>query len=91
MEATQMPTVKLTLSADGALVNEAKELARARHTSVSAMFARFVVAARPERDEAALPLGPLTERAVGLVRLPDDRPDHELLTEALAEKYQVQP
>ena len=86
-----MPTVKLTLSADETLVDDAKKLARERHTSVSAMFSRFVAAAKQERDGGSPPLGPLTQRAIGLVRLPDDRPDHELLAEALGDKYQVGP
>jgi hypothetical protein len=85
-----MATVKLTLSADEALVREAKELARERRTSVSAMFARFVAATKSQEAEVEPPLGPLTQRALGLGRLSDDRPKDELLAEALAEKYGVQ-
>ena len=67
-----MATVKLTLSADEALVDEAKKLARERRTSVSAMFARFVLA---------------TRQAPGLVRLPEGQSNRDLLADALTAKY----
>lgn len=81
-----MPTTKLTLSADTELVRQAKQLARKRGTSLSAMFDRFVrsVVFQEELREAP---GPLTAQALGLVRLPEDRTDGELLDEAMAEKH----
>lgn len=84
-----MPTVKLTLSADEATVQDAKELARERHTSVSAMFARLVGASRRGRQEVSVPLGPLTQRALGLVRLPEGASDGDLMAEALGGKYEM--
>jgi hypothetical protein len=81
-----MRTTKLTLSADKALVEEAKKLAAAEGTSLSSMVSRFLDAAlkvRRKRDEP----GPVTRRATGLVKLPANRSDRELLEEALAGKH----
>lgn len=82
-----MPMTKLTLNADPELVAEAKRLARETGTSLSAMFGRWVRAALQERATPG-PAGPLTSRALGLVRVPEDRSDRELVEEALAEKYE---
>lgn len=81
-----MATTKLTLSADSELIRQAKQLARKRGTSLSAMFDRFVrsVVLHEQLREAP---GPLTAQALGLVQLPEDRADRELLEEALAEKH----
>ena len=81
-----MPTTKLTLSADKELVRQAKDLARERGTSLSAMFDRFIrsVLLANTTTETA---GPLTAQALGLVHLPDDKTDSELLEEALTEKH----
>lgn len=80
-----MPTTKLTLSADRDLVRRAKELARSRGTTLSALFDRYMRSLVREGggDE---PLGAVTRQAVGLVSLPHDRDDRELLSEALAER-----
>ena len=82
-----MATVKLTLSADEALVDEAKKLARERRTSVSAMFARFVLATRQAPGQGLTALGPLTQQATGLVRLPEGQSNRDLLADALTAKY----
>ena len=84
-----MSTVKLTLSAEKPLVEEAKRLARARHTSVSAMFARFLGVLTADRDESERPLAPITRRASGMVRLPQSRSDRELLEDGLNDRFGV--
>jgi hypothetical protein len=81
-----MPTTKLTLSADKELVRQAKELARERGTSLSAMFDRFIRSILLGNTNAESS-GPLTSQALGLVRLPNDKTDNELLEEALTEKH----
>jgi len=83
-----MPTVKLTLSADEKVIRKARQLARKNKTSISAMFSRLVLAlskreARKPRQE----LGPVTRKALGLVKLPRGKSDKRLLEEALMEKY----
>ena len=81
-----MATVKLTLSAEKPLIRDAKRLAGERHTSVSAMFARFVTA-MTTRTETKAALGPITRRASGMVRLPKGRSDRRLLEDALHDRY----
>lgn len=78
--------VKLTLSADRRIVQKAKRLAKQRHTSVSAMFARFVEAAE-EAPDPAVSYSPRTLEATGLVKLPEGKTDRELLEEALFERF----
>lgn len=68
---------KLTLSVDDAVVERAKEFARRRGTSVSALVERFLDAlanpGRPMLSQSSAPpasaaLPPVTARLVGLLR-----------------------
>jgi hypothetical protein len=79
---------KLTLSMDEEVIAEAKRLAAESGTSVSAMFSRLVrsMAARPQTK---MPIGPITRRATGLVKLPPRKTDRKLVEEALEEKYRL--
>lgn len=81
-----MSMTKLTLSADSELIAEAKRLAEEAGTSLSAMFGRWVRAALRERAGTEQS-GPLTSRARGLVRLPPEKSDRELVEEALLERF----
>ena len=81
-----MRMTKLTLSADKQLVEEAKKLAEEEGTSLSSMFARFLNAVLRGRQKREQP-GPLTGKATGLVKLPANKSDRDLLEEALSEKY----
>ena len=81
-----MPTTKLTLSADSELIRQAKQLAKERGTSLSAMFDRFIRSIVLTEDSPELN-GPLTSQALGLVKLPGGKTDAELLEESLAEKH----
>ena len=83
---------KLTLSADKAVIERAKQLADERGTSVSAMFSQFVESLSSEsapsgEDSTAQPIGPLTRKALGLIKLPKGKSDRELTEEALMERY----
>lgn len=82
-----MPMTKLTLSADKALVERAKKAAKRQGTSLSSMFARFLEAVLRRQEKVERP-GPITRKATGLVKLPEDLSDRELLDQALAEKYE---
>ena len=82
-----MSASKLTLSADPQLVADAKHLAKARHTSVSALFARFVTALKQSQQSEPIKLGPVTRRATGLVHVPPKAAYRQLVEDALAEKY----
>ena len=83
-----MATVKLTLSADEKVVRKARQLARKNKTSISAMFSGIVLALS-KRDEVKsdAEIGPLTRKALGLVKLPRGKSDRELIEEALMEKH----
>ncbi|MCE5328238.1 MAG: DUF6364 family protein [Planctomycetaceae bacterium] len=79
-------TRKLTLSADTRVIAKAKKLAAKRGTTVSAMFAQFV-AAIDAKDKPDVPPGPITRRLFGIASFPKGKPDRELLTEALEERF----
>ena len=81
---------KLTLSADEEVIEQAKALAAEERTSVSAMFARFV-RLMVRRRNAKPEIGPLARRASGMVTLPKGRSEREVLEDALAEKYGLDP
>ena len=83
-----MPMTKLTLSADRELIREAKRLAAQEGTSLSGLFSRMLRSmARARAAHEAF--GPLTRKATGLVRLPDEAQDEQLLEDALARKHAV--
>ena len=81
-----MAVKKLTLSAPEEVIAEAKRIAKRKKTSVSALFARLLKASDVELAPGVM-LGPITQRATGIVRLPKGRSDAELLADALDEKY----
>jgi hypothetical protein len=80
---------KLTLSVDEAVVERAKEFARRRGTSVSALVERYLDAlaqpggALPAGEAATLP--PVTARLAGLLR--GAKADRETYRRYLDEKY----
>lgn len=84
---------KLTLSVDEAVVERAKEFARRRGTSVSALVERFLDAlANPGRSTTGpgtvsplSPLPPITARLAGSLR--GARVDRETYRRHLDEKY----
>jgi hypothetical protein len=77
---------KLTLSADEETIRIAKRMAAERNMSVSALFSRFVQA-MAKREWVAGDVGPIAAQASGLVELPADRSDEDLLGEALADRH----
>jgi hypothetical protein len=81
-----MASSKLTLSAEKEVIELAKKFAAENGTSVSAMFSSLISSMARTR-ESREPIGPLTQMASGLIRLPADVPDERLLEDALAEKY----
>ncbi len=81
-----MSMTKLTLSAERETIAHAKRLAAESGTSVSAMFGRMIDAMLRARGEGAQ-VGPLTERATGIVALPADKSDRELLQDALDDRH----
>ena len=75
---------KLTLSAEPSTIAVAKKTAKRRHISVSRMFARFIDAMQ---DVQALDnIAPITKRASGILQLPSDKTDSQLIEDALSER-----
>lgn len=77
---------KLTLSADDKVIKQAKRFAAENHTSVSAMFERFVQAVVRRRGPRKR-LGAITRKATGVIALPESKSDRRMVEEALGEKY----
>ncbi|RKY22952.1 MAG: hypothetical protein DRP83_10045 [Planctomycetota bacterium] len=77
---------KLTLSADENIVREAKRIAHEQNMSVSALFARFVQS-MVLLEWTTNPPGPIAKKASGLVSLPSDRTDKDILAETLAQRH----
>jgi hypothetical protein len=83
---------KLTLSADEDVVREAKRLAKRNKTSVSAMFSRFVRGmAKAGKPSKKIPPDSTAARARGFISLPKGKTPRDILTEALMEKYGIEP
>jgi hypothetical protein len=81
-------TTKLTLSMDASIIERAKQAARARNTSVSAMLARLVRGLDAmDRSGDGDFIGPVTRAASGLVELDSNSLDADLLGDALWERY----
>ena len=85
-------TTKLTLSAEPEVIEAAKRLAAETHTSVSAMFTRFIraLSSQDERTRTKaddIPADSITARLTGIVSLPKGKTERDVLTDALMEKY----
>jgi len=76
---------KLTLNLDAEIIEQAKSLAAENHTSVSAMFARFI---RLPANGAGgdLPIGKIAKKASGMIDL-KGRDYRDVLTDSLIDKY----
>jgi len=79
---------KITLNADSKTVSLAKKLAQINKTSVSDMFCRFIKSLAVG-DKSEIKLGPLTQKMTGIIKLPHDKSDRDVLAEALMDKYGV--
>jgi len=77
---------KLTLSADPEVIEQAKQVAEASGTSVSALFERFIrILARGRKGKQ--PIGRITRKASGVIKLPRGKSERDVLAEALTDKY----
>ena len=81
---------KLTLSMDEEVIAEAKRLAAESNSSVSAMFTRLVRAMAARRRHGP-EISPAVRSISGIVSLPEGKTDKELIADALAEKYGIEP
>jgi|APSaa5957512622_1039677.scaffolds.fasta_scaffold210824_1 hypothetical protein len=83
---------KLTLNAEDRVIDAAKRYAQENGTSVSSLFSRFILAITSERStETPTPRSKsLTRKATGIVSLPCDLTDKELLEEALVDRHEIE-
>ncbi|MGD0654409.1 MAG: DUF6364 family protein [Thermoguttaceae bacterium] len=79
---------KLTLSIEAPVVQQAKQIAEANQTSVSAMFSQFVESMAAQCTRPAK-IGPLTRKLTGLIKLRPGKEYKDLITDALMEKYKI--
>ena len=86
-----MAATRLSLSMDESVVERARKLADARHTSISRLFVSLVCLME-QTPSASDGLPPLTKRALGLAKgcVPDNWEYRDALADALAEKYGAQ-
>jgi hypothetical protein len=71
---------------DDAVLRDARQVAKRRGSSISAMVSRFFrVMAR--RDAQAPQISPTVRKLSGIVSLPKGKSDRELLEDALRERY----
>jgi len=77
---------KLTLNADSDIIAQAKRLAAENGTSVSDMFSRFI-RSLTHRGSRTSSVGRLTQKATGVIRLPGDEQETDILADALKSKY----
>ena len=85
-------TRKLTLTATPEVIARAEAQAKNEGTSISAMFANFVMAKekmskRHTRTRSKSTIGPLTRSLSGIVQLPDDFDEKEFMSRVLMEKH----
>ncbi len=77
---------KLTLSADGEVIKQAKRIAAKNHTSVSAMFSRFV-RTMAQKDRPPVQTGRIARKASGIIKMPKGKSERDILAESLMDKY----
>lgn len=76
---------KLTLSADKAVIEKAKQVAEQRGTSVSAMFSQYIDALTTPRQSRPKP-APITRQLRGLAKVSAKTSDRELFEAAILDK-----
>ena len=84
-----MATSKLTLTAPPEIITLAEEQAKLENTSISAMFANFIMAKNKlsARHHARRKVGPLTKSLTGVVKLPENFDEKEFMSDVFVEKY----
>lgn len=84
-----MPMSKLTLTAPREVIKLAEEQAKRENTSISAMFASYVLAKSrlQSREQKPSKIGSLTQSLSGLVTLPDDFDEKEFMSDVMSAKH----
>lgn len=84
-----MAATRLSLSMDDSVVERARRLAEARHTSISKLFVSFVCMMEAEAAGGNPALPPLTKKALGLAKdaVGADCDYRESLSDALVQRH----
>lgn len=83
-------TIKITLSATPEVASMAKELAKEKNTTVSALFANFIRAVHLANHPVVKPkIAPITESLSGLVKLPENFDYKEFIANNLLQDYGI--
>lgn len=83
-------TIKITLSATPEIAAMAKELAKEKNTTVSALFANFIRAVHLANHPVVKPkLHPAVEALTGCIQLPPDFDLKEFMAENLRKDYGI--
>jgi len=84
-------TRKLTLTATPEIIALAEEQARNEGTSISSMFASFIMAKSRRNRKHERPrdrkIGPITQSLTGIVKLPEDFDEKDFMSQVFEEKY----
>ena len=84
-------TRKLTLTATPEIIALAEEQAKNEGTSISSMFANFIMAksqmGKMHENPRDRKIGPITKSLTGIVKLPDDFDEKDFMSQVLVEKY----
>jgi len=78
---------KLTLNANPEVIEQAKRLAAEKHTSVSALFSRFI-GALTQKSHQRESMGKLTRKAAGAITL-GEQSEKDVLANSLSDKYEL--
>ncbi len=85
-----MAMSKLTLTAPPEIIALAEEQAKRENTSISAMFANFVIAkSKISNRKPRTKIGPLTKSLSGIVKLSNDFDEKEFMSQVFSDKYKV--
>ena len=84
-----MAMSKLTLTAPPEIISLAEEQAKLENTSISAMFANFIMAKTKlaTRRHSRQKVGPLTKSLTGIVKLPKGFDEKEFMSDVFTVKY----
>jgi hypothetical protein len=81
-----MAVAEIRILADERVISRLQQIAAARHTDVGTLLGRVANAIAGE-SWRSIPIGPRTEAALGVAGTLPDRPDDELLSDALSDRF----
>lgn len=86
-----METAKLTLRPTRQIIELAHQLAAEDNTSITQMFSAFILARHRQKKQRHIPIGPLTQSVIGILKVPNNWNYKKEMEEILEAKYGVKP